>query len=58
MSDFFKSAINYFNTGPNGEGQDEFVNSIVEVGALKLKITRKLAEGKRNFISFEFVIIL
>lgn len=45
MSEFFKSAIGYFNTGTNGGHENEFVGQVVEVGALKLRIKRVIAEG-------------
>lgn len=43
MEDLFKKTMNYFNTG---SVDDEFVGQIVEVGAMKLRIIRKIAEGK------------
>ncbi|CAG9806410.1 unnamed protein product [Chironomus riparius] len=42
MEDLFKKTMNYFNTG---SVDDDFVGQIVEVGAMKLKIMRKIAEG-------------
>lgn len=55
MSDFFKSAIGYFNAGPNGGAddgdgggggaEDDFVGQIVEVGSVKLHVKRLIAEG-------------
>ncbi|GAB0091933.1 cyclin-G-associated kinase [Sergentomyia squamirostris] len=50
MSEFFKSAIGYFNTGTNGGQENEFVGQIVEVGALKLRIKRVIAEGGFAFV--------
>jgi DNA-binding NarL/FixJ family response regulator len=44
MDELFKKTINYFNTG---SVDDDFVGQIVEVGEKKLKILRKIAEGKR-----------
>lgn len=44
MEDLFKKTMNYFNTG---SVDDDFVGQIVEVGAMKLKIIRKIAEGKK-----------
>lgn len=44
MDDLFRKTINYFNT-PGGV-DDDFVGQIVEVGAIKLKILKKIAEGK------------
>ncbi|XP_053682884.1 cyclin-G-associated kinase [Sabethes cyaneus] len=46
MSDFFKSAINYFNAGPTGCGQEnDFVGQTVEIANVKLRIKRVIAEG-------------
>lgn len=47
MSDLFKSAIGYFNTGPtiNTASDNEFVGQIVEVGSIKLRVKRVIAEG-------------
>lgn len=44
MSDFLKSALNYFNTENSG-GSDDFIGQIVEVGTLKLRIKSLIAEG-------------
>lgn len=55
MSDFFKSALGYFNPGQNGglgvggsgggPVDDDFVGQIVEVGTVKLLVKRLIAEG-------------
>lgn len=46
MSDLFKSAMGYFNTGPAINVSDnDFVGQIVEVGAVKLRVKRVIAEG-------------
>ena len=45
MEDLFKKTMNYFNTG---SVDDDFVGQIVEVGAMKLKIMRKIAEGRNS----------
>lgn len=45
MSEFLKSAMGYFNTGTNGGG-DDFIGMIVEVGSIKLRVKRVIAEGK------------
>uniref|UniRef100_A0A1L8DMS9 Cyclin-G-associated kinase n=1 Tax=Nyssomyia neivai TaxID=330878 RepID=A0A1L8DMS9_9DIPT len=50
MSEFFKSAIEYFNTGANGGYENDFVGQVVEVGALKLRIKRVIAEGGFAFV--------
>lgn len=54
MDGLFKKTMSYLNS--EGVAQDEFVGKIVEVAAMKLKILRKIAEGKKeNF--FFFVVI-
>lgn len=46
MSDFLKSAMGYFNnTGAMNACDNEFVGQIVEVGSLKLRVKRVIAEG-------------
>ena len=47
MSDLFKSAMGYFNTVPtiNASSDNDFVGQIVEVGAVKLRVKRVIAEG-------------
>lgn len=46
MSEYFKSAISYFNNGITGSENNDFVNQVVEVNGLKLHIKRVIAEGK------------
>lgn len=60
MSDLLKSAMGYFNAGPtttttsSSSGSDnDFVGQIVEVGSLKLRVKRVIAEGQSNFRTFE-----
>ncbi|XP_055849819.1 cyclin-G-associated kinase [Episyrphus balteatus] len=50
MSDFLKSAMGYFNSGPNGESDNEFVGQTVEIGSIKLRIKRVIAEGGFAFV--------
>lgn len=45
MSDFLKSAMGYFNPGPNGQPDNDFVGQIVEVASVKLRVKRVIAEG-------------
>lgn len=45
MSDFLKSAMGYFNPGPNGQSENDFVGQTVEVGSVKLRVKRVIAEG-------------
>lgn len=49
MSDFLKSAMGYFNTGTNNGSDNDFVGQIVEVGSVKLRVKRTIAEGKRLY---------
>ena len=46
MSEFLKSAISYFNTGPLNGQENDFVGQIVEVSNVKLRIKRIIAEGR------------
>lgn len=50
MSDFFKSAIGYFNAGPSAEQTDEFVGQIIDVNGIKLRVKRLIAEGGFAFV--------
>uniref|UniRef100_A0AAG5CTP3 Cyclin-G-associated kinase n=1 Tax=Anopheles atroparvus TaxID=41427 RepID=A0AAG5CTP3_ANOAO len=45
MSDFLKSAINYFNATPSNGLENDFVGQTVEVSNVKLRIKRVIAEG-------------
>lgn len=54
MSEFFKSAMGYFNNTPSGtsngsEGgggpENDFVGQLVEVGSMNLRIRKLIAEG-------------
>uniref|UniRef100_A0A182YJL6 Cyclin-G-associated kinase n=1 Tax=Anopheles stephensi TaxID=30069 RepID=A0A182YJL6_ANOST len=45
MSDFLKSAINYFNATPSNGLDNDFVGQAVEVANVKLRIKRVIAEG-------------
>lgn len=44
MSDIFKSALDYFSSSFSAENND-YVGSNVELGNVKLKIKRLIAEG-------------
>jgi hypothetical protein len=46
MDGLFKKTMSYLNA--EGVAQDEFVGKIVEVASIKLKILRKIAEGKEE----------
>ncbi|XP_031636854.1 cyclin-G-associated kinase-like isoform X2 [Contarinia nasturtii] len=50
MSDLLKSAMGYFNTSPIISSDDEFIGQIVEVGAVKLRVKRVIAEGGFAFV--------
>jgi hypothetical protein len=50
MDDLLRKTMNYFNT-PSTD--DEFVGSLVEVGTMKLKILKKIAEGKEKSEIFQ-----
>lgn len=52
MSEFLKSAMGYFNTGVINPTDNEFVGQIVEVGAVKLRVKRVIAEGKFSSMDF------
>lgn len=54
MSDLFKSAMGYFNTGPINTSDNEFVGQIVEVGSVKLRVKRVIAEGWCIFYATHF----
>lgn len=46
MSDFLKSAMGYFgNAGVVNTSDNDFVGQIVEVGSVKLRVKRVIAEG-------------
>jgi len=49
MSDIFKSALDYFSSSFSAENND-YVGSNVELGNVKLKIKRLIAEGSMNQI--------
>lgn len=60
MSEFFKSAMGYFNTAPNGSGvsgssiastggyatDNEFCGQVVEIDGNKLRVKKIIAEGE------------
>ena len=45
MDDLFRKTISYFNVP--GSVDDDFVGEVVEVGSIKLKILKRIAEGKK-----------
>lgn len=54
MSDLLKSAMGYFNAGPttapsaSTASDNDFVGQIVEVGSIKLRVKRVIAEGQSH----------
>lgn len=51
MSDIFKSALDYFSSSFSAENND-YVGSNVELGNVKLKIKRLIAEGEnQNYLA-------
>lgn len=48
MSDIFKSALDYFSSSFSAEDND-YVGSNVELGNVKLKIKRLVAEGESYY---------
>lgn len=56
MDGLFKKTMSYLNA--EGVAQDEFVGKIVEVAAIKLKIVRKIAEGKNTNFLFSLLLSL
>lgn len=45
MTDLFRSALGYLSGGQNERGS-EFVGQLVELGKMKLKVKRIIAEGE------------
>lgn len=45
MSEFLKSAMGYFNANALNAIDNDFVGQIVEVGTVKLRVKRVIAEG-------------
>lgn len=43
----FKSAMGYFSSGgANGSNDNDFVGQFVEIGNMKLRVKKVIAEGK------------
>lgn len=54
MSDLFKSAIGYFSNSTGSS--NELVGQLVEIGNIKLRVKKVIAEGKQLsllFINFD-----
>lgn len=57
MSEFLKSAMGYFNPGPNSGCNNDFVGQMVEVGAVTLRVKRVIAEGLFNNFSAQIGLV-
>jgi len=57
MSDIFKSALDYFSSSFSAEDND-YVGANVELGNVKLKIKRLIAEGKSQTLYNSCVLTL
>lgn len=49
MSDYFRSALGYLNGATNS---DDYVGQIIEINNVKLRVTRLLAEGEIQHLSY------
>jgi len=49
MADLFKSAFEYFSNSAVPGVDNDFVGEIVEVGNVKLRIKRVIAEGRFSY---------
>lgn len=56
MSDLFKSAFGYFSSNSSNGQENELVGQIVEVGNIKLRVKKVIAEGTECFINFLLVL--
>lgn len=54
MSDLFKSAIGYFSNNNTGVPDNDFVGQEVDIGNVKLRVKRVIAEGKISFHTLTF----
>lgn len=49
----FKSAMGYFSSaGANGGSDNDFVGQFVEIGNMKLRVKKVIAEGNKLLITF------
>ncbi|PIK59744.1 putative cyclin-G-associated kinase [Apostichopus japonicus] len=53
MTDLFRSALGYLSGGQNERGS-EFVGQLVELGKMKLKVKRIIAEGRSLYFFLKF----
>lgn len=50
MSDLFKSAIGYFSSSNTSGAENELIGQTVEVGSVKLRVKKAIAEGGFAFV--------
>lgn len=49
----FKSAMGYFSSGgANGSSENDFVGQFVEIGNMKLRVKKVIAEGESLISSY------
>lgn len=48
MSDLFKSAFGYFSSSSSAGINNELVGQLVEVGSVKLRVKKVIAEGNKT----------
>lgn len=51
MSDLFKSAFGYFSSSSAGGQGNELLGQVVEIGNVKLRVKKVIAEGKLPFLN-------
>ena len=51
MSDLFKSALGYFSSSNTSGIENELVGQTVEVGNVKLRVKKVIAEGRKGLRS-------
>ena len=55
MSDFLKSAFDYFGSGPKAKGNNELVGNCIEIGKQSFKVLHTIAEGYFNLILIIYI---
>lgn len=56
MSDLFKSAFGYFSSSSAGGQGNELLGQVVEIGNVKLRVKKVIAEGKLPYLIVEAVL--
>lgn len=51
MSDLFKSAFGYFSSSSTGGQGNELLGQVVEIGNVKLRVKKVIAEGKLSYLN-------